>query len=439
METTMAHASPTLARSSARGPFALLAALFLLTGLAARGQGAPAPPSPTGTPRFFLETITVENTSSVSPEIVISESRLSQGVAYSEDQLRDAVHRITRLPFILDADFRLEKGSARDSYELVISVYETRKWFFGLDVVYTHEDDPGLSSEADDVELTRSLAGRRFSIGKYGVLFAAFDTDDSILSVGYTQYNLAGRGILLDLSYAFESWSSNSDAHRLDARVVVPVRTNQSLRFGASYVLERDRTDPFVFEGRFEDFGDLTGWVTEAAWTYNSLDDPVFPTTGLLAEGGLRYSRLSQDFFLRSLEEGDVVVERRGETSSESSSLRLQARRYWPVSPRNSLFAGIDTSFTNTDSSNPLNDLPRREVDLWRNTVTVGHGMFLLSQRRKDAWRELRWETEVQATFRDRSPDTGSDFTSGVVSTGLAYRNGWGVFRLVAQYVDFAI
>ena len=92
------------------------------------------PPTEPGPPEFLIETITVESAHKISAEIVISESLLEEGSSYTESELRDARYRIVRLPFLLDAEFSLRKGSERGLYQLVITVEETRRWFFGFDL-----------------------------------------------------------------------------------------------------------------------------------------------------------------------------------------------------------------------------------------------------------------------------------------------------------------
>src|SRR5207253_1347510 len=87
-------------------------------------------------PRFLIERIDVRNLRHASPEIVIAESRLKEGVAYDERELAAASDRINRLPFILEAAFSLEKGSVRDSYVLAITVSETKPFFYVLDAPF---------------------------------------------------------------------------------------------------------------------------------------------------------------------------------------------------------------------------------------------------------------------------------------------------------------
>src|SRR4051794_17102739 len=95
--------------------------LLLLSSLSARGQEEPD--------RFLIERITVEGTKEAAANIIRSETLLRPGESYNEGELRQAVYRVHRLPFVLDASFSLRKGSRRGAYELVIDVQPAR-WFF---------------------------------------------------------------------------------------------------------------------------------------------------------------------------------------------------------------------------------------------------------------------------------------------------------------------
>ena len=154
-----------------------------LIALALIGQGAAwAEEEPAS---FFIETITVE-AERLTPGIVLSESLLREGQEYSESELREAVHRINRLPVVLLAEFSLRKGSERGRYELVVEVYEARRWFsqlaLGIGVndpidPFRFEDFGGSFLRSDDGGNFDALIGRRFAIGRRGLLFASFGTE----------------------------------------------------------------------------------------------------------------------------------------------------------------------------------------------------------------------------------------------------------------------
>jgi hypothetical protein len=100
-------------------------ALLVLAALPAAAQEEPPPE----TARFLIETISVEGPKEAAANIVKAETLLRPGETYTETQLRLAIYRVHRLPFVLDANFALRKGSRRGAYELVISVQPAR-WFF---------------------------------------------------------------------------------------------------------------------------------------------------------------------------------------------------------------------------------------------------------------------------------------------------------------------
>ena len=421
---------PNGARRRPLAGLAFAVALFLAPAVWAQG---PAPAS------FLLETISVAGEETVSPELLISESLLEEGETYTEAQLRHAVHRINRLPFILEASFSLEKGSERDLYELVITVKETRRWFFGAEFLQIHFADE--SPDEDELEVENLLAGRRFFLGKHGVAFIALGSEDEFSSVGYTHYDLFGRGIVLDLSYSLDSWSSDRTNHRAALRLGVPLRTNQSLLFSTVY----DRREsssvfggpggiPVTSRSSRTDFLDLS-----LAWSYNSLDDPVLPTEGFLAEGGLLYNDTSSESRFRdeSTEPPAVFDSTNG---IDTYGVQLQARKYWPVTSRQSLWLGglVFTGVRQDDSLFVFDPSPTagNDRDLVSYEARLGYDFFLLRQRDWDQWRELRWETTAEARFFHQSPGVEDEPYFTTIGTGLAYRNAWGVFRLRFEVQD---
>ena len=96
---------------------------FILTLFAAAAIAVSALAQDAAPPRFFIERIEVRNAASRRRrELVIAESLLREGTEYSEDDLRAAAARLSRLPFLLSADFALEKDRSRGRYVLVIHV-----------------------------------------------------------------------------------------------------------------------------------------------------------------------------------------------------------------------------------------------------------------------------------------------------------------------------
>src|SRR5205814_1029317 len=83
-----------------------------------------------GQEKFVIERIEVRNAQRVSPSVVVAETTLREGKEYSEEDVRVGVARVNRLPFLLSADFALEKGTADGRRVLVINVTEMRRVSF---------------------------------------------------------------------------------------------------------------------------------------------------------------------------------------------------------------------------------------------------------------------------------------------------------------------
>jgi hypothetical protein len=122
-------------------------------------------------PRFFIEKIEVREANRVSPEVVIAESRLREGEDYSESDLRDASARLTRLPFLLSAEFSLEKGSERGRYVLVVTINETKPFFYAFDLRPIFATDNSIEPDYSDrigVADSAATLGMRWFVGRRG-------------------------------------------------------------------------------------------------------------------------------------------------------------------------------------------------------------------------------------------------------------------------------
>ena len=464
-----------------RGPTWVLLLLLLATPLAAQPALEPGPP------RFELETITVENAERISPEILISESLLRTGSSYSESELRDARYRIVRLPFVLDAEFSLRRGSERGLYELVIEVQETRRWFFGFDMDVTRWT-PGVSSSRlrDTTEVTTAtLVGRRFSVGRHGVFFLAAGGEDGTLQAGYNHYNLLDRNALLAVSYGFagcgpgtttvtlpdgtiigagsgnecrtdlyelgldpavSAWRAFDDSHLVRLDVGLPLRGNESLRFTSSLRLTESGFREPAFAGRlldFLEFEDLIELRSNLSWVYNSTDEPIFPTSGRTLEAGLSLNLLEAD--LRNLPFEGFGPDFSAKMDSREVGLQLKASRYWPFQRRQTFWSELDLFAGRSD----FDDVPgegRRlltgDADVFRGSVTVGHGRFLKRTRVGSRWRDVRWESEAGYQYESTSPSFGqldNPLRGYRLSSGIAFRNTWGLFRLTFSYLDLDV
>ncbi len=457
----------------------LLAALPVFAGPASATSQLPAAQQ---TLRFYLENVTVEGARQASPEVIVSASLLEEGIAYTEAELRQAVYRVVRLPFVLDAAFSLDRGSRRGRYSLLITVEEVRGFFFGSDLIYAARGDALSAASALDDELTESLtAGLRVFAGQ-GVFFAAVG-DGENLQVGYERYRLRDRPVLLRLAYARQGccsatlqelgldpaaavWTAEEASDRLELTIGLPLAGNHSLRFDASHLetgsaIRRPLGDSEVSFARLRrdalDVRDVEQRELELAWVFDSTDDPVFPSRGdaLTAAVGLRW--LEGD-----LPAPDVLGSASGtaaEMRSRLVGLSLFGARHWPLSARQT----VSLSLRLLASRSEVTDIPLApvagdvateagdggpaELLLWSGDVDAleaglgaRYALGLWGPGRIRRLGELRWETVAELIYADSSPvlsPSAHPLWGVSLSTGIALRNAWGIFRIGFTFIDF--
>jgi len=422
-----------------------------------------------GRPRFLIETIAVEGLKRASPETIVAVSLLEPGQRYSEGELREAVYRIVRLPFILAADLALRRGSERGKFELVVTVEETRRFFFGGDLTYTRFGQPlafaGISARRNSLS-TSHLAGVRLFVGQNGVLFAALGEDEGGFQVGYNQYDLFGRRIFLSLGYATmddccsvtvaplgldptaSSWIRSDRFERFALTLGFPLRGNQSLRFQASFdESEAGQRQAFLRPGdAFSAFDhrDLSDHDLELAWIYDSTDDPLLPRIGLAMSAAVDYRTLTSEMGRTHFvgEEPFPDPTPLPEMRTELLRATFHGNRYWPLSDRQSVGLGMRIAVGRSqvrDVAFAQEFIRRADLDVLEGSVTVRHALNLLNGPRTSSWGELRWEQTVEYGYEGTSPELGPgdrSLTSLTISSVLVFRNSWGVVRIGVAYLD---
>lgn len=447
----------------------LLTALFL----APLAAGAEEPAG------FLIETITVEGTRRAAANIVEAETRLREGQTYTEEDLRQAVYRVHRLPFVLDATFSLRKGSQRGSYELVIQVVPAKWFFFDHSIRATHFDEPlNLEGNFGGQETTYSfpgLIGARLFVGRSGVLFGALDSEEGF-QAGYSQYDLFGRGIVASLGYshipenvccvtevlpyaldpAFVSWGWDG-YDRTSLNLGIPLRKNQSLQIGwtrksggsglRTEVLDRFELSPLVVDisgsGR-----DMTYDRAEVKWVLDTSDDPLVPTRGFTLSAGLEAATFETDGLLRVryVLGGPFEPEFEDLPPYEARSVAavVSAARHWSLTPRQTVSGTGRLSLGRSS----IHDLPttidgaigEADLDVYGVSAGLQHAISLRRTRGEKGFGDLRWETGLEVGVEGSSPRLGLDTPNPLerlsVSTGLVYRNPWGRLRFQLTYLD---
>ena len=414
-------------------------------------------------PRFFIETLTVEGLRRVSSSLVISEARLVAGREYSEAELHQAVNRIDRLPFILSAELALRKGTERGRYELVITVRESQRWFFGLNLRGYHFNRPlaldGSYSATSRVRIVPTVGLRTF-VGSHGVLYGAYG-GDAFLQAGYTQYNLFDRGMVASISLSrslccavrtfslgldpsFSSWSLDG-SRQLDLGFGLPLSSTESLQLSYQRTEADEGLRQEVLGGSFLGGLDLRRprhQRLELSWQYNTTDDNLLPHSGTELSAGLFAASLSSaqsKFSFLTLS-----PEPRPSLDADQLGITASAVRYWPLTPRQSVSLGARASFGRSRVRGLDLDgaeLPAAHLTSFEANVRAGYALSLWSaKKQRRTGGDLRFETAVELAYEGISPDPGLDAGTPLrrldLSTGLVLRNRWGLYRFTFTYVD---
>lgn len=448
---------------------ALLAALLLLAALAVRAQEEP--------PRFLLERITVAGAREAAGRIVEAETLLHPGASYTEAELGQAVSRVHRLPFVLDANFSLRKGSTRGAYELVIEIAEARRFFFehtvGLYALHQplHLDDSYGSGNSWSAQLPGLIGYRQF-IGRSGVVFAALDTEEG-LQAGFSRYDLFGRGIVASVGYSgllpdfccssevlpygldptFVSWSWRNSAHRLSAEMGIPLSSTDALRLGWSRregegssrqeVLGFFRQSDLLVDPAPET--ELTLDRAELKWVRDTSDDPVVPSRGTTLSGGVEWTVFETGPLVGSrTENGEFLQEPLPGQRSEQIAAVAAATRHWSITPRQTVSGTGRLSVGQAR----LRSLPTADgesldvsLDVLGGSLGLRHLVRVKQSRGPGGFGDTYLETRIELGFESTSPDVQPSRAPNPLqrleaSVGLVFRSAWGRLRIALTYLD---
>lgn len=445
-------------------------------------QIAPSALTPVQEPEFQVETIRIEGLEHGPEAAIRNQSLLIEGGRYGEEALRRAIHRVRRLPFVYDANMRLERGSQRGHHVLVIQVVEAHRFFSRFELRYVNftlaNDGPFLSSNTVDVP--DSAIGVRTFLGANGVLFAGLDDDEGGFVAGYTQYNLFGtraratftlrRGFCCgDEESGDETFGRrlDDDFVRLDeytgASVLLsmPIRGNHSLQFEATHVRQDEAERIFLFEpmgndgsepgspnpfAPYDPFGDfvVVGYpletrltVLQSSWAFDTRDDVFLPRTGIRAEAGARFTdtllRLSDPttpvpgIDLPSAESLRSIIGDGG----EQFDIFAEATRHWQVG-RSTWTTGAEVVYSDLSSNSFASNATFIAAELGYALPLFEskfeEGRFRFETRWRHRWVDFgRRDSPLVPGFGDDSPDDGFAYA------GFAFRNRWTVLRLGAS------
>jgi hypothetical protein len=373
----------------------LLVALLLFLAFPAQAQE-----------RFLIERIDVRHLVHASAGVIRAESRLREGQQYDESELRDANNRIKRLPFVLDAAFKLERGSVRDAYVLVITVNETKSFFYLFDGVF-YKRQRLIEVDTEDALLLggRWFAGSRDVFHLAAVAHQAvrpFERDYSSMQGGYTRYGLLDDRAFATLTVDRTLGDSNGVKLLPGAVVGISLAPKRTLTLSFSeYNFGRQfRRDGRIFEARF---------------AHNTTNHPFFPSEGILFSVAPVVARTDS-----AGPNGTMV-------HALNAGLDGHAAEYWPLTQRTTLAAIADAGMFRVLQSDPHIE----------HVVGYGSATLRLSRALHDPNEsdfQDRAELSLRATSRRRDLDVLRRNSSVQANVAWVHRNAWGLVRLGLGY-----
>jgi outer membrane protein assembly factor BamA len=380
-------------------------------------------------PRFLIESFVVEGLEAAAArDIVVAETLLTTGREYDENQLKEALYRVKRLPFVLDAELALRKGSERGTYTLVIQVSANKPFFHStfLGVVVERDDEPDGSDRVDWT--AESHVGVRRFVGTWGLLhasaFAAEGLHTTPVQVGYTRYNLFGRGAFASFAISGAALGENDhDQFGASLELGLPLSRRQSLRsvllwnrVESTFRLLDGQGQTGVVDSRIDE------QTAALSWVYDTTDHPVFASRGAKVTAVADYSRVRRE------QRGGPAGFPLANATNEAYRVALVARRYFPLTPRNTVSVGGDASWQRFAGAS----LPGPSHGT-RAAVGARHSLRLWDYSRTRRLGDLRLETEVEL---DHTRFGSSDGTLLTLRSLIVHRNPWGFVQGGLLYFD---
>jgi hypothetical protein len=365
---------------------------------------------------FVIERIDV-TASRVRPEIVRSETRLALGRAYTTAQLEQAVNRVRRLPFVVDATYTLYPGNAPESRMMRIYVVDQVMFNYMFDV-------QGVATKGGYATTTTGL-GLRFFPAPNGAL------DVDMGGVGYSSGS-NGSGHFGDLSAQYTAYSLFGTSAYAGVGVVTRLdsknrQTSPLLLLGIPLTLTQTLRGTYSRSTNTRE----SNSVANAFWMYETSDDPYFGRRGLDISGGPQWQKLH---VLNDFNVG-TKFEFHDDTTINSRGFAGAVAQYWPWAAHSAVWARATATLLNETGTSNGRKLPLSRGRRGDFIAGIAHNFD--GGRSPAAFRRVRLELGV-GYHLDRSSTAvfSSDRSGASLFGGIAYRSRAGVVRLGVSYVN---
>jgi hypothetical protein len=369
--------------------------------------------------RFVLERIEVRNTARVSPQVLVAETTLREGRAYSEDDIRNAVARLERLPFVFKAGYTIENNV------LVISVTEMKPLSFLLDARGIAVKNPTTANDFD-YDFTDPAtpwpdvaAGVRWVVGGSGVAHfgmpvlrrrQGFGNNYTAYELGYTQYRLLGTRLFATAIVRSPSDSLSEGTFTPEFIAGLPLTPAQTVTVDFEDTLFRD-AELNILGTTFRDLH--AERTITVAWTYDTTNEPYAPSRGTFVEiAPVYWMRDDASFRFGGLPQQFVPTA----THLRAKGMDLAALHHWELSDVSSVFGGLLAGWADIDSRQQQGRRTSYEIVKAGYSRALGGGRVALEAR----------------AVLDHGGRGIEDQQSFEAMATWVWRSPWGTFRLGA-------
>lgn len=366
----------------------------------------------------FAQSVVIDQidivTRRTSTEIVRAELRLPAGRAYTPAELDQALYRIRRLPFVVDASYAVETTSD-GKHVMRVDVIDEHRFHYDFDV-------QGVATRGGYAVFLLG-AGWRFFPGSNGVL--DFDIGGAgaggggggsgqfgDVSVQYTMYGIGGSSVFAGIGV-----STRYDGSLVSpaALVGIPLTRTQTIR--ASYRRIGEAND--------------SNSVLQAQWLFETSDDPYFARRGFEIAAGPYWQRFESERTIGSRNNPIHI-----ETEIDSKGINAEGAMYRPLRKTSAAWLrGNVAILEDTGTTNGRERVPQKQR---RGDAYIGLA-HNFDGGRADETRFFRTRVELGVGYhleRYTQGDFTSDERSGAaLFGGVTYRSRRGTFSLGVSYV----
>lgn len=297
--------------------------------------------------RFTIERIEIRNALRIDAGLLAAETLLREGSEVSEEDVRAAVRRLMRLPFVFTAGYALEPGSADTRRVVVISVRVNDRYWFLLDGRFGQVNQPVdmLDYEFPDptADWKHAAVGVRWLFGDGGLAHFGmtvlrnrhpFRKNYSAWELGYTRHQIFGMPAFATVIVRSPVDSLEEKTFSPEVVVGMPLTANQTVRL--------EFEDTTFVKGTVRIGGaplrDLHAErMLSASWTFDTTNEPYTPMRGTFVKVEPFVWMEEQTSFSGRAGQPFVTIARH----STAHGLDLSAERHWQVSEASSFSAEL--------------------------------------------------------------------------------------------------